>query len=472
MDKESLLRQVRKDEVVFVQLWFSDIHGNLKRKTIMADELAEALERGSWFDGSSIEGFTRIQESDAQLLPDPTTYQLIPWARVKDEETGRIKRGARIFCDVLRPDGQSFEGDPRYILKRALAKAKRMGFIYNTSPEVEFFLFKQRGQCLVPLDRAGYFDATGDLAHGFRDSVVARLDKMGIVVEMTHHEVSPGQYEIGIKYSDALSMADSVMTVKHVIERTARDKYKWLAVFMPKPIANINGSGMHTHQSLFRAGDNAFCDMRDRNAYHLSEIARQFIAGQIAHVKALSAIMAPTVNSYKRLVPGYEAPTYICWGGMNRAALIRVPAYTSEKPKSVRCELRASDPLCNPYLAFAAMLAAGLDGIEKGFSCPKPAEGDVFKLSPEELESRGIGQLPGSLKEALDYLEQDDVILNALGGHTAKWFLDAKKKECEEYEEACGGDTGTYSMQVTGWEIRKYLFGGYREEDLTIRIPK
>lgn len=471
MDKEGLLRQIRKDEVVFVQLWFSDIHGNLKRTTIMVDELAGALENGSWFDGSSIEGFHRIQESDARLLPDPSTYQVIPWARARNEETGKIKRGARIFCDVLRPDGWPFEGDPRHILKRALRRAQDMGYTYNTGPEVEFFLFKSRGQNLVPLDQAGYFDATGDLAHGFRDSVVARLDKMGIVVEMAHHEVAPGQYEIDIRYSDALSMADSVMTLKHVIERTARDKYKLRAVFMPKPIAGINGSGMHTHQSLFDVNGNTFFRDNDDD-YHISEVARDFIGGQIHHIKALSAIMAPTVNSYKRLVPGYEAPTYICWGAKNRAALIRIPAYTPGKPKSIRCELRASDPLCNPYLAFAAMLAAGLDGIAKKWPCPDPVEEDVFNISSDELAGKGIEQLPGSLREALDCLERDPVLLDALGNHTASKFLEAKRKECDEYEEACGGDVEAQKMNITDWEIKKYLCGGFEEKDLLIQLPK
>lgn len=403
MDREDLLRQVRKDDVVFIQLWFSDIHGKLKRTTIMVDELSATLQDGCWFDGSSIEGFTRIQESDARLLPDPSTYQLIPWARARDEETGKIKRGARIFCDVLRPDGQPFEGDPRHILKRALKKAKAMGFVYNTGPEVEFFLLKQQGKGFLPFDRAGYFDATGDLAHGFRDSVVLRLDKMGIPVEMAHHEVAPGQYEIDIRYTEALTMADRVMTLKHVIERTARDKYKLHATFMPKPIAGINGSGMHVHQSLFDTqGKNIFYAGED--FYRLSRVARHFIAGQIEHIKALSAVLAPTVNSYKRLVPGYEAPTYICWGGKNRAALIRVPAHTSGKEKSLRCELRCPDPSCNPYLAFAVMLSAGLDGVEKELALPNAVEEDVFDLKAEELLKRGIGQLPGSLGEALGAL--------------------------------------------------------------------
>lgn len=455
MDKEGLLRLTKSDKVSFIQLWFSDIHGKLKRVTIMADELASVLDDGKWFDGSSIEGFTRIQESDARLMPELSSYQLVPWAKVKDEEGGEVRRGARIFCDVLRPDGQPFEGDPRHILKRTLAKARDMGFVYNVGPEVEFFLLQSTAKGSLPLDQAGYFDATGDLAHGFRDRVMLRLTQMSIPVEMAHHEVAPGQYEIGIKYSDALTMADRVITLKHVIERTARDLYKLRAVFMPKPIAGINGSGMHTHQSLFDlAGNNVFYDPND--SYRLSQTARHFIAGQLKHARALSAVIAPTVNSYKRLVPGYEAPTYICWGAKNRAALIRVPAYTPGREKSVRCELRAPDPSCNPYLAFAVMLAAGLDGIEKGLEPPAPMEEDVFHLSGEQLAELAVEQLPGSLEEALEYLEQDELLIDTLGEHTAARLLEAKRKEWTEYKESCEGDTEAQKMTISDWEIKKY----------------
>jgi len=468
MDKRELLEKARKDGVFFVQLWFSDLHGKLKRITIVADELEAALYDGVWFDGSSIEGFTRIQESDARLLPDPSTYALIPWAQVQDDQTGEVKKGARIFCDVLKPDGQPFEGDPRYILKRVLAKAREMGFVYNVGPEVEFFLFQPVREGFLPLDQAGYFDATGDLAHGFRDRVMLRLSKMGIPVQMAHHEVAPGQYEIGIRYSNALTMADRVLTLKHVIERTARDIYKLRAVFMPKPIAGINGSGMHTHQSLFDLnGRNLFYDPDD--PYQLSQLARNFLAGQIAHIKAMAAIVAPTVNSYKRLVPGYEAPTYICWGRKNRAALIRIPAYTPGREQSTRCELRVSDPSCNPYLAFAVMLAAGLDGIKRKLEIPAPIEEDVFHFTEEDLARYGVEQIPGSLGEALTYLEQDTVLLETLGGHTARKFLEAKKTEWAKYQEFCKGDVQSKKMTITDWEIRKYLYGGFKKEELIIK---
>ncbi len=437
---EDLLERVEKDGVKFVQLQFTDLHGVIKSVTIPVDKLGESLERGTWFDGSSIEGFTRIAESDMYLKPDASTYAVLPW------ETGE-GASARLICDVFRPDGKPFEGDPRYILKKVLKEAADLGFEYNVGPELEFFLFKPRenGE-LIPTthDRAGYFDfSPKDLAIKVRNDIINALQALGLEVEMSHHEVAPGQHEIDFKYGDALLQADRAITFKHVVKSIAQ-AHGLYATFMPKPIYGENGSGMHVHQSLFKDGKNAFFD--DKDKYKLSSLAKGFIAGQLSHVKAMAAVVAPKVNSYKRLVPGFEAPVYVCWGQTNRSALIRIPRYSPGKEQATRCELRCPDPSCNPYLAFAVMLKAGLDGIKNNMEPPSPVEEDVYKFDDSMLEDRKIGKLPASLGQAVLKLKKDDVIKSVLGEHTYEIYIAAKKAEFDEYR-----------LQVTRWELEKYF---------------
>ena len=435
-----VVERARADDVKFVNLQFSDIFGIVKSVTIPVERLEEALTRGMWFDGSSIQGFARIQESDMVLFPDPDTYAVLPW---RPQE----RRVARLICDVYTPDLEPFQGDPRYILKRALAKAREMGFVYNVGPELEFFLLEETGNGPVPIphDPAGYFDAgPRDRALDVRREIIFALEAMGIEVEMSHHEVAPGQHEIDFRYADALTSADHALTFKMVVKAIAA-QHGLHATFMPKPIFGVNGSGMHCHQSLFTLeGENAFFDPKD--PYKLSKVAYGFIAGQLHHVRALAAIEAPTVNSYKRLVPVYEAPVYICWDQINRSALIRIPRYSPGREKSTRAELRFPDPSANPYLAFAAMLRAGLDGIEKGMTPPEPVEENVYLFSDEELRQRGIPTLPGSLGEALAELERDPVLQDALGPHAYPRYLEAKRREWDEYR-----------IQVTAWEVERYL---------------
>lgn len=438
---DDVLKRATEDGVRFVSLQFTDIIGTVKNVTIPVERLEDAFDKGVWFDGSSIEGFARIYESDMVLIPDPGTYQVLPW---EPEE----RRKARIICDVYTPAGKPFEGDPRYILKRALAKAREMGFIYNTGPEVEFFLFKMNGEPIlqpVPHDVGGYFDfSPRDQASVVRTEIMRTLQKMGIEVEMDHHEVAAGQHEIDIRYSDALTTADNVITLKYVIRAIAQ-MHGIHASFMPKPIFGINGSGMHTHQSLFTLdGKNAFYDPNDR--YKLSETAYRFIAGQLKHVREFSAVVAPTVNSYKRLVPGYEAPVYICWGQINRSALIRIPSISPGQEQAVRAELRCPDPSCNPYLAFAVMLWAGLDGIEQGLTPPDPVNEDVYHFDDAKLKELYIETLPASLSEALDEMEKSEIVRKALGEHTFRRFLEAKRQEWDEYR-----------ISVTDWELKRYL---------------
>lgn len=437
--QQDVLNRVEKDGVNFINLQFTDIHGNVKSVGVPAHRLPEVLEKGSWFDGSSIQGFARIHESDMVLQPDPATYQVLPW-------TAAEQRTARLICDVYRPDGKPFPGDPRHILKRALKRAAEMGFTYNCGPELEFFLLQKRGETLrpVPHDVAGYFDfSPRDLAAAVRSDIVDALHALDIEVEMEHHEVASGQHEIDFRYADALTAADHAVTFKLAVKAIAT-QHDLYASFMPKPFYGRNGSGMHTHQSLFRNGTNAFYDPEDD--YRLSREAYQFIAGQLHHARALSAVVAPTVNSYKRLVPGYEAPVYICWARINRAALIRIPQYSPGREQSTRAELRFPDPSCNPYLAFAVMLSAGLDGIEKEMVPPAPVEEDVYHFDESRLAELSIAQLPGSLEEAIDELASDEVLLQALGEHVGPIFLEAKRAEWDEYR-----------MQVTEWEIERYL---------------
>ncbi len=437
----NVLEKAKKDRVKFVQLQFTDIHGAIKSVTIPIHKLPEALEKGVWFDGSSIEGFSRIAESDMYLKPDIKTYALLPWESEKEVT-------ARFICDVYSADGKPFEGDPRYILKKVIKEARDLGYEYKCGPELEFFLFKpleENGLIPIAHDKAGYFDfSPKDLAVDVRNNIINTLEAMGLEVEVSHHEVAPGQHEIDFKYDSALKTADNAITFKHVVKSIAK-MHGLYATFMPKPIFGVNGSGMHVHQSLFyEDGKNAFFDPKDR--YKLSKIAKSFIAGQLAHVKAFSAIVAPNVNSYKRLVPGYEAPVYICWAQINRSALIRIPRYSPGREQSTRAELRCPDPSCNPYLAFAVMLKAGLDGIKKNMVPPEPIEEDVYGLDESALKMKNIFMLPGSLDEALKELNKDEVIKEALGEHTTKIYLEAKKKEFDEFR-----------MQVTKWEIDKYL---------------
>ena len=435
--EDKIFEKIEKDNVKFIQLQFSDILGIAKSLTIPVRYLSDALNDGTWFDGSSIEGFTRICESDMYLVPDIDTYSVIPWLNSEDGNT------ARFICNIYTPDGILFKGDPRCILKRVIAEAKKIGFVYNTGPELEFFLFKkENGIRALPHDKGGYFDLTTDQAYNVRRDMTVALEKFGIDIETSHHEVALGQHEISFKYSDALKTADNAVTFKTVLKAIAQQNDLY-ATFMPKPIAGINGSGMHVHQSLFdiKTGKNAFYDEEDK--YHLSKTAYNFIAGQLAHIKAMSAILSPTINSYKRLVPGYEAPVYICWGRINRSALVRIPRYAKGKYNSTRAELRCPDPSSNIYLTFAVMLAAGLDGIKRNLAAPKPVEENLYKLTDAELK---IDTLPKSLEEALGELKKDKLIQDALGKHTYEKFLEAKTEECDEY-----------NLQVSKWELDRYL---------------
>ena len=441
MTKEEVLRLATEQNVQFVNLQFTDIVGTLKAVTIPVWKLEEAIDNNVWFDGSSIEGFTRVHESDMFLKPDLNTFAVIPWT-VGATSGAR----ARIICDVFSPDGQPFEGDPRFILKRQIERAKSLGYQFNVGPELEFFLFKKENGKLVaqPHDEAGYFDQTSDAAAEIRQEMALALQAFGIDVEALHHEVAIGQHEIGFKYCDALAGADAAVTLKYALKSVAA-KHDLHATFMPKPIAGINGSGMHVHQSLFTTdGRNSMFD-RD-GQYSLSETAQQFIAGQMAHIKALNAIINPTVNSYKRLVVGYEAPVNVAWGQKNRSVLIRVPRYTPGREKAVRVEIRCPDPAANPYLAFAVLLAAGLDGIEKKMQAPPAVEDDLFDMTPQEIGERGIGSVAANLKEALEALKSDEVVRGAIGEFTFEKFYEAKISEWNKYR-----------ISVSQWELDNYL---------------
>ncbi len=439
---DQLIKRAQADKVQFVDLQFSDIIGTIKSVTIPISQLEGAIERGVWFDGSSIQGFARIQESDMFLMPDPETYRVMPWTSVE-------RRRARLICDIKRPGGEPFLGDPRAALRRAVDYAAERGYTFNCGPELEFFLFKKNGDgplAPVPHDVGGYFDfSPKDEAQSIRADIVLALEAMGLHVEASHHEVATGQHEIDFMYADALTAADNAVTFKYTVKAIAA-QYGVYATFMPKPIFGINGSGMHTHQSLVDpgTGQNVFFDPDD--AYKLSALAYGFIAGQLERARALAAIVAPTVNSYKRLTPGYEAPVYICWAQVNRSALIRIPRYSPGHDQSARIELRCPDPSCNPYLAFAAMLRAGLDGIERDLQAPTPINEDVYLFTHDDLVQRGIATLPGTLNEALDEFEADDLLQEALGEHITTAFLRARRAEWDEYR-----------IQVSQWEIDRYL---------------
>lgn len=435
-DKKDVMELIKQYDVKFVRFWFTDILGQLKSFAVPVEELEVAFEEGMGFDGSSIKGFTRIEESDMIAIPDPTTFAILPW-RPKE------KAVARMFCDIYRPDGKPYEGDPRYALKRNLEKMKEMGFThFYLGPELEFFYFKN-DQGTEILDKGGYFDYPMDAAEDLRRETIFCLEQMGIRVEYSHHEVAPSQHEIDLRYAEALEMADIVMTYRVVVKEVAK-KYGLYATFMPKPIFGVNGSGMHTHQSLFIGDKNAFFDPNDK--YHLSDVAKKYIAGILTHIKEITLVLNQWVNSYKRLVPGYEAPVYISWARRNRSALVRVPMYKPGKEKATRIELRSPDPACNPYLAFACMLRAGLEGIKKGYQLPEPIEKDIFHMSEEERKALGIDSLPGNLGEAIEYAEKSELLKDTLGDHIFNELLENKKLEWDEYR-----------IQVFPYEIEKYL---------------
>ena len=431
-----VLKVAKEKNVKFVRLWFTDILGLLKSFAITVEELEKALYEGMGFDGSSIEGYARIDESDMVAMPDPDTFQLIPW-RPKAQGV------ARMFCDVLKPGGEPFVGDPRNILKQNLKIAADKGFTYYVGPELEFFYF-QDSKSTQTLDEGGYFDLTPlDIASDLRRETVLAMEEMGIAVEYSHHEVAHSQHEIDMRYTDALTMADQVMTYRLIVKQIALAQGCY-ATFMPKPVFGMNGSGMHTHQSLFKGDTNAFFDASDK--FNLSQTAKHYIAGLLKHAPEITLICNQWINSYKRLVPGYEAPVYLTWARRNRSDLIRVPEYQPGREKATRIEFRSPDPSCNPYLAFSVMLAAGLDGIEKKMELPEPVEENVYKMSEEERARRGIGTLPANLWEAIQLTEKSELVRKALGDHTFEAFLTNKKIEWDEYR-----------TQVTEYEINKYL---------------
>lgn len=433
---EFVLRQARDHDIKFVRLWFTDILGTLKGFSITVEELEDALVRGVGFDGSSVEGFARVDESDMVAMPDPSTFRILPWRP-------REKGVARMFCDILTPDGRPFEGDPRYVLKRNLERASRMGFTFYVGPELEYFYLKGPSEP-APLDWGGYFEQEPtEQAADLRRDTVLMLSEMGIPVKYSHHEVAWSQHEIDIQHTDALTMADQVMTARYVIKEVA-SRHGVYATFMPKPIYGINGSGMHVNMSLFRGDTNAFYDPED--PLRISALARHFIAGLLRHAPEITLVTNQWVNSYKRLVPGYEAPVYLSWARINRSDLIRIPAYRPGREDHVRIEYRAPDPACNPYLAFAVLLAAGLEGVEKEYPVPAPVEENVYEMTEEERQRRGIGTLPGSLWEAIQLAERSELLRRTLGDHIFYSLIRNKKLEWEEYRKA-----------VTDFEIRRYL---------------
>jgi len=435
-DKKDVLDLVEKNNVKFIRLWFTDILGQLKSFAVTSEELEGAFDEGMGFDGSSIKGFARIDESDMIAKPDPSTFQIVPW-RPKEQAV------ARMYCDILNPDGTPYEGDPRYALKRNLERLKEKGYTLYLGPELEFFYFKDDKGTEV-LDNGGYFDLTTlDAASDLRRETVLTLETMGIKVEYSHHEVAPSQHEIDLKYADALTMADNVMTYRVVVKEVA-SKYGCYATFMPKPMFGQNGSGMHTHQSLFKGDKNAFFDAKDK--FYLSDIAKKYIAGLLKHAPEITAVANQWVNSYKRLVPGYEAPVYIAWARRNRSALVRVPMYKPGKEKATRIELRSPDPACNPYLAFSVMLAAGLEGIENNYELSEPVEKDIYHLSEEDRQELGIKALPGSLIEAIEIAEKSQVVRKALGDHIFNNFIENKKIEWDNYR-----------VKIHPYEIDRYL---------------
>jgi glutamine synthetase len=439
--KEYVLRQVEERGVRLVRLWFTDVLGQLKSFAISPAELENAFEEGMHFDGSAIDGFSRVQESDVLAKPDPNTFELLPWA--EEDETS-----ARMFCDIENLDGSPFEGDPRQVLKRNLDRARERGFSFYVAPEMEFFYFSSSelapGGQPIPLDSGGYFDlTTADVASDLRKRTIHTLEAMGIPVEYSFHEDSPSQHEIDLRYTDALSMADNVMTFRLVVREIAMER-GFYATFMPKPLSGVQGSGMHTHLSLFEGDENAFHEPSD--PYRLSKIGRGFIAGLLHHAPEITAVTNQLVNSYKRLIPGTEAPAHVSWARNNRSALVRVPVVKAGKESSVRVEYRSPDPACNPYLAFSLMLAAGLKGLEEGYQLPPEATANVFALTDAERAAEGMVELPQSLADALDVMEGSELVAETLGEHIFEWFVRNKRKEWADYKS-----------QVTPFELNRYL---------------
>jgi len=424
MTKNEVVKLAHDKDVRFIKLWFTDVLGFAKSFSITIDELEGALTEGMGFDGSSIQGFARIDESDMIAKPDPSTFVILPY-RPKDSAVV-----ARIFCDIYEPDGNPYKGDPRYVLKRNLKMAKDMGFTFNIGPELEYFYFKSDQDTEI-LDKGGYFDLTTlDEATDLRRDTILTLEEMGIKVEYSHHEVAPSQHEIDLRYTEALRMADNTITYRIVVKEVAR-KYGVYATFMPKPIFGVNGSGMHVHQSLFKGNKNAFFDAKDK--HYLSNIGKWYIAGLLRHAKEITLITSQWVNSYKRLVPGYEAPVYISWAKRNRSTLVRVPLYKPGKEKATRAEYRSPDPACNPYLAFACMLRAGLEGIRNKYLLPDPIEEDVYEMSDQRRKELKIESLPGSLYEAIEQAEKSKLIKDTLGDHVFEKLIENKKIEWDRF---------------------------------------
>jgi glutamine synthetase len=432
-----VLRTVEERGVRFVRLWFTDVLGTLKSFAITPAELETALEEGMTFDGSAIQGYSRVQESDMLALPDASTFEIVPWR-------GEDAPVARMFCDIKHLSEEPFEGDPRYVLKRNLERARDKGFTFYTAPEMEFFIFESSATPPVPIDNAGFFDLTQhDMVSELRRQTIVTLEAMGIPVEYSFHELGPSQHEIDLRYTDALTMADNVMTFRQVVKQVATELGVY-ATFMPKPIEGAFGSGMHTHLSLFEGDVNAFHDPGD--GFGLSAVGRSFIAGLLAHAREITAITNPTVNSYKRLIAGYEAPVHICWARNNESALVRVPLPKKGKESSTRIEFRSPDPACNPYLAFSVMLAAGLRGVDKGYELPPEATNNIYEMTPEERAAEGISSLPQSLTEAVTAMEESELVAEALGEHVFDYFIRNKRSEWSEYK-----------AHVTPWELDRYL---------------
>jgi glutamine synthetase len=435
--RREALKRLQEENVDFLLLWFTDIEGHLKSFAVTPSEVEEALNDGMGFDGSSITGFNAIEESDMVAIPDPSTFQLMP------AREGEMKM-ARMICDIVTPDGKPYEGDPRYVLRRALERMRSLGFdTFNVGPELEYFLF-ENDKGTETLDEGGYFAMTTlDAASGLRQETVHALESMGIPIEYVHHEVGPSQHEIDMRFAPALEMADHTVTYRLIVKEIAK-KAGYHATFMPKPIFGENGSGMHTHQSLFSDGRNAFFDGDDK--WHLSAAGKAFIAGQLRHAREIAGIFAQWVNSYKRLVPGYEAPVYVAWSQRNRSALIRIPLYKPGSEQATRAEIRCPDPACNPYLTFAVLLHAGLEGIEQGYELPEPMETNLYHLTSEQRRERGIVSLPETLGEAIDSLAESELARKALGPHIFDRYIELKRKEWDDYR-----------VQLTGWELERYL---------------
>ena len=433
---EYVLREVRDNDVRFIRLWFTDILGNMKGFAITVEELENALTRGMGFDGSAIEGYTREDERDLYALPDPTTFSILPWR----PKTNAV---AKMFCDIVTPDDQPFEGDPRAVLRRNLQRAAGKGFTYYVAPELEYFYFEDQSTTGF-LDTSGYFDQnTPDLGTDLRRETVLTLENLGIPVESSHHEAAPSQHEIDLRHTDALTMADTVMTYKLVVKEIAMSQ-GYFASFMPKPSSEINGNGMHTHMSLFRGDENVFYSPNGK--HHLSETARQFCAGLLKHAREITLVTNQWVNSFKRLVPSYEAPIYVTWAEVNRSDLIRIPSFKPGRESSRRIEYRAPDPACNPYLAFSVMLAAGMEGIENKYDLPPTIEKNAHSLSLTERRALGIESLPGNFWEAIKVTENSPLVRNALGQEVFDSFIENKRIEWEEY-----------SSQISQYELDRYL---------------